>query len=127
MSEFANKLSGKVKEQWEQIEGSANQLSKAGRGLVVKVSKEAEKTFSELVEVGEKQKTQDVSIIEQVKTSFNGQFESVSGSVEHLKLATLGLFTKLRESSEKSFKELVELGEDRELNSNSVESKKATA
>ncbi len=77
----------------------------------MKLSSEVEKQFGHLVKTGEAQKEEGRTIIEQVKNSFDGQFEDVKGSVDQVKLASLGLLTKVRESGEKVFKELVELGE----------------
>ena len=93
----------------------------------MKVSKEAEKQFGQLVETGETQKEQGKTIAEQLKGAFDGQFDDAKGSVDQVKLATLGLFTKMRESGEKAFKELVELGEGRQSQGGHQGSKGAAA
>jgi polyhydroxyalkanoate synthesis regulator phasin len=127
MSDAVKSLSGKLKQQVDSANESAAQLAKAGKGLVRKVSKEAEKQFCNLVETGEAQKEKGQTIVEQVKSSFDGQFDDVKSSIERVKLAGLGLLTKARGAGEKVFKELVELGEGQQSSVVSQDSKKATA
>ena len=105
-----SELKEKVKEQLDQVNDSLEQFTKAGRGLVVKLSQESSKQFDGLVKAGEAQEEEGKGLVEQVRESFEGQFSDVKGSVHQLRLAALGLFTKARQNSGKYFNELVELG-----------------
>lgn len=125
--DVADKVKGQVKEQLDQANDSVSQLAKAGRGLVVMVSSEASKQFDALVETGEAQKEDGRSLGEQFKESFEGQFNDIKGSLDQVKLAALGLFTKARETGEKAFKDLVELGEGQQSTANTADAKEAAA
>ena len=108
MNDFAEKL----KAQLEQVNTSLEQLTKAGRGLVTRVSEQSSKQFQQLVKTGEAQEKGGKTLSEQVKESFSGQFNGdIKASVEQFRLAALGLFTKAKSSSEQYFSELVKLGE----------------
>ncbi len=112
MSDFAEKITEKVKIQLSQVNESLEQLTKAGKGLVTKVSEQGSKQFQQLVKTGEAQLKDGKTLVEQIKESFEDQFSGdVKASVGQLRLAALGLFTKAKTSSEQYFNELVKLGE----------------
>lgn len=105
MSEIANRM----KEQLEQFTSSIDQIINASRGLYLKIRKESNKQFEELVKAGESQ-TAEASLLEQLRKDITSPFEDVKGSLGQLRHASVGLVVKVRESGEQYFNELVELG-----------------
>jgi len=112
MSDFAEKISEKLRSQLNQVNDSLEQITKAGKGLVTKVSEQGSAQFKKLVETGEAQQKGGKTLAEQLKESFEDQFNGdIKASVDQLRLAALGLLTKAKTSSEQYFNELVKLGE----------------
>lgn len=101
-------ITDRVKEQLEQFNSGIEQLVSASRGLYVLVRDESNKQFKELVTAGEGKTTEEV--LQELRSGVSGPFEDVKGSLEQLKTASLGLIAKARESGDKYFNELVELG-----------------
>lgn len=107
-----NEISGLVKEQLEQFNATLEQVINASRGLYLKVKEEGNKQIKGLIEVGQ---TQDGdAFLSQLKKDVATPFEDVKGSIEQIKNASFGLLVKARESSDKVFTELVELGQKKE-------------
>ncbi len=108
MSEFADKLKGQL----SQVNESLEQLTKAGRGLLLKVTQQSSQQFQQLVKTGEAHQAGGESLTTQLKTSLSESFSGdTKESLNQLRLAALGLVTKAKESGEKYFEELVQLGE----------------
>lgn len=101
-------ITDRVKEQLDQFNGGIEQLVNASRGLYVKIREEGNKQFKELVTAGEGQSTE--ALLQELRNGVTSPFEDVKGSLEQLKSASLGLIAKARESGDKYFSELVELG-----------------
>lgn len=103
-----------INEQVEQIKINLDKLATAGVGLIVKVRDEADKQFSSLVQAGEGKhlfgKSETSSLAEELTNDIKAQFDDVQSSAEKFRVASLGLIVKVKESSEKYFDELVELG-----------------
>ena len=102
MSQFAEKVRN-------QVSDSLEQLTKAGRGLVARVTEQSNKQFQLLVKTGEAQKKAGKTLADQLKESLEDR--DLKASIDQLRLAALGLFTKTKTSGEKYFNELVKLGE----------------
>ena len=96
----------KVKEQLDQANQSIEQITKAGRGLVIKLSDGTNKQFNELVKVGQQQEEEGKSLASQVRAAWDGQFTNKE-YLGKLKLATLGLVTKTKDGAQKMFEELL--------------------
>ena len=103
-----SELTSKVKVQLDQLNGSLDQVAKASRGLVIKVSQASSKRFEDLVKTGEAQEGK--SLAEQMRETFDGQFVDVKSSINQLRFAMLGLFTKTTANSSQLFNELVSIG-----------------
>lgn len=101
----------KVKEQLDQANQSIEQIAKAGRGLVIKLSDGTSKQFNDLIKVGQQQEEEGKTIVSQVRATWEGQLSSkeYAGKV---KLAALGLVTKTKDGAQRFFDELVQLGEN---------------
>ncbi|HBF08152.1 MAG TPA: hypothetical protein DHW71_13975 [Gammaproteobacteria bacterium] len=108
MSESTQKWSTKFNDQYQQFNKSLDKVAKAGRGLFALIKDSGTKQFNELVEAGEKS---DENLFEQVKTTVSQPFADVRGSVNKAKFASVGLFARVKESSNKYFDELVTEGE----------------
>lgn len=96
-------LSDKVKDQVEQ-------LVKASRGLAIKLKEESNKQYQELVELGEKSQDDEDKLVIQFRKFLEESFKDIKGSSKQVRLASLGLATRVRDNSESIFNELVELG-----------------
>jgi polyhydroxyalkanoate synthesis regulator phasin len=109
MKEITDKVTGRVKAQFEQVSGSVTQVLSAGRGLYFKLSETSGKQFEELVKVGEEKQQSGVSLVNHLKESL--QEIDAKSSASQIKLAALGLINKTLESGEKVFTDLVKHGE----------------
>lgn len=109
-----SELKDRINEQVQQIKTNLDKLATAGVGLIVKVRDEADKQFTSLVEAGEgKQlfgKGETSSVAEELTNDIKAQFTDVQTSAEKLRVASLGFIVKLKDSTEKYFDELVEIG-----------------
>jgi polyhydroxyalkanoate synthesis regulator phasin len=101
----------KVKEQLDQANQSIEQIAKAGRGLVIKLSDGTNKQFNDLIKVGQQQEEEGKTIVSQVRSTWEGQL-SGKEYVGKVKLAALGLVTKTKDGAQRLFDELVQLGEN---------------
>lgn len=99
MSEFSDKIKDQLEKANEQFE----KVLTAGRGLLVKVREESDKQYKELVQLGETKGEEN--LLDEYKS-----FVTESIKAEQLKLASVGLFTKVKSDGESFFNELVELG-----------------
>ncbi len=106
-----NPISEKVKDQFIQLNGSIQQVAKAGRGLLTLVHEESKKQFSDLVKTGKAQQNKGINLIDQVKGSLPESFD-VKTSAKTLSIAARGLFKKAKADSEKLFNELVTLASE---------------
>jgi polyhydroxyalkanoate synthesis regulator phasin len=106
-----SEITDRVKEQLEQFNSTIDQLVTASRGLYVKVREESNKQFKELVSAGEA--TDAETLLKEIRTGVTSPFEDYKGSLEQIKHASRGLIVKARESGEKVFNELVELGQSK--------------
>lgn len=104
-----SEISDRLKEQLEQVNATLEQIATASKGLYLKVKEESNKQFKELVEAGQTQDTD--AFLNQLRKDVTTPFEDVKSSIEQLKNASFGLLIKARESSDKVFTELVELGQ----------------
>lgn len=109
MKELTDKVTGKVKEQFEQVSDSFTQVITAGRGLYFKLSETGGKQFEELVKVGEAKQQSGETLVNHLRESL--QEIDAKSSANQLKLAALGLLNKTLESGEKVFTDLVKHGE----------------
>lgn len=104
-------ITDRVKEQLETFNSTIEQLVSASRGLYVKVREESNKQFKELVATGETKDTD--TLLQELRSDVTGPFEDVKGSLGQLKNASVGLILRARESGDKYFSELVELGQSK--------------
>ena len=104
-------ITDRVKEQLETFNSTIEQLVNASRGLYVKVREESNKQFKELVATGETKDTD--TLLQELRSDVTGPFEDVKGSLGQLKNASVGLILRARESGDKYFSELVELGQSK--------------
>jgi polyhydroxyalkanoate synthesis regulator phasin len=109
MKEITDKVTGKVKEQVENVSGSFTQFMSAGRGLYFKLSETGTKQFAELVKVGESKRDAGETLVNHLRESL--QEIDPKSSANQIKLAALGLLNKTLENSERFFSELVKCGE----------------
>jgi len=109
MKEITDKVTGRVKAQFEQVSDSVTQVLSAGRGLYFKLSETSGKQFEELVKVGEAKQQSGESLVNHLKESL--QEIDAKSSASQIKLAALGLLNKTLESGEKVFTDLVKHGE----------------
>jgi polyhydroxyalkanoate synthesis regulator phasin len=109
MKELTDKVTGRVKEQFEQVSDSVTQVITAGRGLYFKLSETGGKQFHELVKVGEAKQESGETLVNHLRESL--QEIDAKSSANQLKLAALGLINKTLESGEKVFTDLVKHGE----------------
>ncbi len=123
MNEMTEKVSEKVKQQWDQANDSFNQWLSASKGLLVKLSKSGSEQFDSLVKAGEGK-----NLTEEIKSSI-GDFNNPKESANQIRYAAIGLVSKTKETSNKYFKEFVELGEGKNKKTTSTKStsKKAKA
>lgn len=109
MKELTDKVTGRVKAQFEQVSDSVTQVITAGRGLYFKLSETSGKQFEELVKVGEAKQESGETLVNHLRESL--QEIDAKSSANQLKLAALGLLNKTLEGSEKVFTDLVKHGE----------------
>lgn len=108
MSEFTEKLNEKLNDQYKQFNESVEKIAKAGKGLVTRVLNISSQQFTDLVAEGEKT---DVDLLDQVRDTVKQPLSDIRGSVTKAKFASLGLFVKVKENSNRYFEELVVEGE----------------
>jgi len=112
-------IKDRVKEQLEQFNSNIEQVVSASRGLYIKLKEEGNKQFNDFVSAGEAQKAAEAeganTVIAQLTNDVKDQFGDVKGSIKQIKKASLGLIVKAKESSDKVFGELVELGQKEEV------------
>jgi len=107
-------LKDRINEQVQQIKINLDKIASAGVGLIVKVREEADKQFSSLVAAGEGKQLfgngETSSVAEELTNEIKAQFTDLNSSAEKFRSASVGLVVKLKDSTEKYFDELVELG-----------------
>ncbi len=113
-------ITDRVKEQLDQFNNTIDQLVSASRGLYLRIKEEGNKQFNELVEAGQSQDTEE--LLKEIREDVTEPFEDVKGTLEQLKKASIGLIVKARESGDKYFHELVELGQSADAQSEEASS-----